>query len=205
MAAFEKLRQEAVPTDMEGTAREILEATEAVIAETGITRLSMRSVASRVGISLASLQYYYRTREDLVRSFFDYKAWAYAGQLEALLESRSRDPAAALRGTLRFLLRDALVERTGIVYTQIQALASHDRAARVALEAHMRVYRSLMELLVTGLRPDLPPGEVRARATALVALVEGFPSAAQRSDTSARDLDRLTERLADLALSLAAA
>lgn len=50
----------------------LLDGVLTVLAEQGVGSLSIRSVAAAAGISPAQVQYYYRTKSELVRAGFDY-------------------------------------------------------------------------------------------------------------------------------------
>jgi len=204
LAAMDDLKAglgEPVP---EGTAREILEAAEELLTSEGVARFSMRAIANRVGVSLASLQYYYATRTELLRAFFDFKAACYVAQLEEQLERLVKNPEAGLRSTVRFLLDDSTCETTGVLYTQLWALACHDEEARAALDAHMRLYVKFFELLVARINPTLRAPQVLRRAVALVSMIEGFPWAVSGSGCSEAELRRTKAALVDMAFRLAA-
>lgn len=55
---------------MSGT--HLLDGVLAVLSEQGIGALSVRSVAAAAGVSPAQVQYYYRTKSELVRAGFDH-------------------------------------------------------------------------------------------------------------------------------------
>ena len=47
--------------------RQILSATESLIAEIGIQNLSMRKIATQAGIALGTLYLYFKTKDDLLK------------------------------------------------------------------------------------------------------------------------------------------
>ena len=203
-AAFETLRSAASDPRLErGTRRAILDATEKMIIEGGIERLSMRGIAARVGISLASLQYHFPTRAELFRSFCDFKADGYGNQLADTLTSMSGDPDSALAYLVQFLLEDGLKPSTCALYSQLSALACYDDDARVALERHMALYLKLVGLLVARVAPSLTPALVVDRATAIVSIIEGFPSTVARSKRTGRALRRTVASLTSFAVGIA--
>ncbi|MDJ0336571.1 TetR/AcrR family transcriptional regulator [Salinibacterium sp. G-O1] len=54
------------------SATRLLDGVLTVLAEQGVGALSVRSVAAAAGISKAQVQYYYRTKSELVRAGFDH-------------------------------------------------------------------------------------------------------------------------------------
>jgi AcrR family transcriptional regulator len=188
----------------EGTARDILEAMAALIVEAGITQFSMRAIAGRVGISLASLQYHYPSRADLLARFFAFQAERYGAMLRQTLVALSRNPEGALRFTVELLLDDALDPRTGTLYTQLRALAAHDPEARRAMDQYMALYVRFIDLLVSRFNRGLSAPAVRERAIAIVALIEGFAPASSAARAAGADPAVLARAIVDLAVALAA-
>ena len=60
----------AAPASARGndTAARIVLAARELLMNEGYAQFSMRNVAARAGLHLANVQYYYKTREDLVRA-----------------------------------------------------------------------------------------------------------------------------------------
>ncbi|OAP20272.1 HTH-type transcriptional regulator BetI [Amycolatopsis sp. M39] len=61
----------------------VLDAVLTVLAEQGIGSLSVRTVAAAAGVSPAQVQYYYRTKNDLVRAGFEYAGEQFLAEIEA--------------------------------------------------------------------------------------------------------------------------
>lgn len=64
-------------------ASHVLDAVLEVLAEQGIGALSVRTVAAVAGVSPAQVQYYYRTKNDLVRAGFEYAGEQFLAEIEA--------------------------------------------------------------------------------------------------------------------------
>lgn len=115
----------------------LLEAVLTVLAEQGAGALSVRSVAAAAGVSPAQVQYYYRTKNDLVRA-----GYAYAG------DQFVADITAAERATLRDILLlwlplDDRRERRARVWLAYAATAAVDpglAAEAAAQDAGLRVH-----------------------------------------------------------------
>lgn len=61
----------------------LLDGVLTVLAEQGVGALSVRSVAAAAGVSPAQVQYYYRTKNELVRAGFDYAGEQFLADVEA--------------------------------------------------------------------------------------------------------------------------
>ena len=68
------LNRSGTATQEKGISRliSILNAAREVFIEAGYAALTMRKVAARAGISIGNLNYYYRTKEDLLRDLLEY-------------------------------------------------------------------------------------------------------------------------------------
>lgn len=128
-----------------------------ILAEQGIAALSVRSVASAAGVSPAQVQYYFRTKSELVRAGFD-----HAGQqFEADLERAA--PTTLLELVEQWLPLDARRERRARVWLAYAAasVADSDLAAESAkLDEELR-----QRFVALGLNEQ--------RAAQLFALVDG--------------------------------
>ncbi len=105
----------------------ILGAVLDVLAEHGVDRLSIRSVAQAAGISPAQVQYYYRTKRDLVRAGFEYSSGQFLAAVAAA------EPATLRELTLQWLPLDEARERRARVWLAYTEMAARDE--QLAAEA----------------------------------------------------------------------
>mgnify|MGYP006281914143 FL=1 len=84
----------------------ILDAARDVLVEEGYARFTMRKVATRAGISIGNLNYYYRAKEDLMRDLVEYVVNAYLEEFERLKANAGDDAEAQLRAVLAFWIED---------------------------------------------------------------------------------------------------
>jgi len=83
--------------------QEILKAALEMIADEGYASLSMRALAREVGMKLASLQYHFKSSDDLLKAIVNYVAEAYGRSFAALNESKD---AVGVREIVVFSLAD---------------------------------------------------------------------------------------------------
>ncbi len=106
----------------------ILEGVLNVLAERGIGALSVRSVAAAADVSPAQVQYYYRTKNDLVRAGFDY----VGEQFDRDLASAECDTVADY--VAQWLPLDEHRDRRARVWIAYTSLAVNDEKLRMAAE-----------------------------------------------------------------------
>ncbi|WP_380164025.1 TetR/AcrR family transcriptional regulator [Jannaschia sp. R86511] len=168
----------ATPPEPAGSRTKVLEAAAAMFAEDPTTRLSVRAVAARAGVSTGSLRFHFPTqaalREALLAGIYDH-VFPDDGITDAAVPARER-LLAGLRGLLAPL-------GTGAQARQAWRLV-HDRfidpeptaQARAAYreldaQATYRVRRWLQVLTDEGV---LAPGDDEARVRLLLSVVSGL-------------------------------
>lgn len=153
----------------------LLDAVLSVIAEDGFAAVSMRTVAARAGVSLAQVQYYFKSKDDLVRAGFDHAGRLFLATLAAV---RAEEPSVErLRAivTLWLPLDTAREKRARVwlAYSAAAAVSPELAAEAAGLDAELRDWfaAQLRGLVLTGtVRATIDPGATAAR---LLALIDG--------------------------------
>lgn len=168
---------------------EIIDAVRAVVAESGISRLSISAVTKRVGCTRSLFYHYFPTKEDALQAALDQSIDAFMAQLTAWNDQRvtgdiegALNSAAHMLKTL-VLQQDDAVPHTvatggnaGLYATFVHRVA--DRTARYICESTVVDFAALHEVridhlyetfyvLITGLvmfvraNPDVPEETVK--------------------------------------------
>lgn len=152
----------------------LLEAALSVVAEQGLGAVSMRSVAARADVSTAQVQYYFRTKAELISGAYDR---AHEQFLASLLATLTGPPTAERlrRVVLLWLPLDPERELRARVWLAFTAAAVNEpelagRAA--ALDVSLRRWFT-RELRILSPSDGADP---RALASELFALVDGLTS-----------------------------
>ncbi|WP_205525566.1 TetR/AcrR family transcriptional regulator [Pyxidicoccus trucidator] len=151
----------------------ILDAAERLLVDEGHAALSLRGVAQRAGIRLGNLQYYFATREELVRALLA----RVLARARARLEERMRaagDSAGALDKALALLLEDQLDPASNRLFYDLWALAAREPTIASELRVFYAHYTEEVAELLLKAAPKLPRAEAVVRAELLVALLEGL-------------------------------
>lgn len=149
-----------------------------VIAEGGFERLRTREVAARVGVNIATLHYYFATKEDLIRAV----AWHVQHHLATthapwLPDVGDLSPLEALRAELDDMRYQ--LERDPRIYAVLFELSwrgLRDSATRAVMREIDRGWQDYIESLLTegvrrgDFRADL---DIPTVAAAYIALIKG--------------------------------
>lgn len=168
---------------------EIIDAVRAVVAESGISRLSISAVTKRVGCTRSLFYHYFPTKEDALQAALDQSIDAFMAQLTAWDDQRvtgdiegALNSAAHMLKTLVLQQDDAMPHtvatggNAGLYATFVHRVA--DRTARYICESTVVDFAALHEvridhlyetfyMLITGLvmfvraNPDVPEETVK--------------------------------------------
>ncbi|WP_166741706.1 TetR/AcrR family transcriptional regulator [Cumulibacter soli] len=102
--------------------RNLREAATRAFAEKGFDGVSIRELADRAGLSLSMLYYYYRSKQDLLRTILIDSIEQYFAQHEALMSQASSDPvdrlAKFVEGSVRYRIDSQVESRLMLTATR---------------------------------------------------------------------------------------
>jgi AcrR family transcriptional regulator len=166
-----------------------------MFAEQGYEKTSLREIAERLGVTKAALYYYFKSKEDIVRSLVE----DYMAEIDGLIAWAKEQPrSTAIRGEIVRRYLDIVANGTAVfrLLHQNQAAVSSLAAAKERGE----LFRERMDALVDLLSgPDAP---VRDQVRAASCLMSVSFCCMHYQDRVA-SLAELKEAVLDLALELA--
>lgn len=151
----------------------ILDAAQRLLVDEGHAALSLRAVAQRSGIRLGNLQYYFATREELVRALLARVLERATVRLEARMGAAG-EGAGALEAALDPLLEEQLDPTSYRLFYDLWALAAREPAIAAELRTFYARYTAALAGLLRQAAPELSRADALARAELLVALLEGL-------------------------------
>ena len=155
-----------------GRRNEILEAAEALLRERGLDGFTLRRLADRVGIKLASLQYHFPSKGLLMEALFERSAEVYQQDLVRLLRDLGdHQPQAVFEAVIDWMCE--VSNEGGNLDFQLWALAAHDPIANAALDRYMAAYRELLAELMKPLNPKQKAPTRLRRAALISTMIEG--------------------------------
>lgn len=147
---------------------EILQAAIEMIADEGYASLTMRALARACGIKLGTLQFHFRTSEDMLRALVDYIAKSYQRSFESL---QGRDEPPDLREIVTFVLDDEAGDALcgDRLWPQLWAMQQVEPLVSDLVEDLYTYYVEILERALDRKGSDTP----HAEALALISLLEG--------------------------------
>ena len=164
------------------------------IAERGFEGLRTREVAAEVGVNIATLHYYFPTKEALIRGVIAHAMQRFRTTLAP--HGGSGDPLRRHLRAVRTLLRDE--PQVGAVMGELALRSARDPSlAQVMRETYDAWHRTLRGLLKRAARdeqlaPELNSDDVAALIMAtLTSMTLPTVASAQRVDQAFRQLERV--------------
>ena len=153
----------------------ILEAARSILIEDGYTQFSLRNIASRAGIHLSNLQYYFRGKDELIHGLMGFIADEYAQNYHAMFSKMPEDPEQRLKAALDYLLTDIRNSKTRRFFIQFWALLeSSDAHSGVLLNKMYAMHIGTLCELISAVNPALSEGKLQQRSAMVAAMIEGM-------------------------------
>ena len=183
----------ARPAISEKRRQDLVIAAYRAIAERGFEGLRTRDVAAEAGVNIATLHYYFPTKESLIRGVVDHAM----GRFRSTLAPRGA-PAAQLRDHLRAVRRLLLDEpELGAVMVELALRSSRDDAIAALLAETFQAWHTTMRGLLRrgvregSLRPELDsPGVAALIMSTLTAFMLPVMSRSPVGDQAMGQLER---------------
>lgn len=166
--------------------QEILRTAQAILASEGYAGLSMRGVATQLGISLSTVQHYYTNKEALVEALLSYVMDNYQAAVAQVMNAMSdKSQLERFKTIIDLILIEIRRPETFGVLAEIYALSNRlPFAARLVEAVYARERKEIFKLIY-GLEPKISKAEYKLRAAMIVVQIHGLVSQlAQDNDPS---------------------
>ncbi len=155
---------------------QILEAARHLIADEGYHNFTMRGIAKNSGIHLKSLQYHFRTKQEMLSAVVNYTIEKYYFQPYGKLfaEKSAGTPSERFSVMLDYLIDDLSNEFTARLFPELWALGSHDKDVADALDVFYCRHVESITTMVERINPALTRRAATHRAAMIAMMIEGL-------------------------------
>jgi AcrR family transcriptional regulator len=150
-----------------------LNAAETLLINQGYHNLSMRKIAAGAGLTLGNLQYYFPSKDALIKALLDNCIQRYLDWFEQIRADAGVDPEKQFESLVGEILRDLNTKNTTVFFPEVWSLANHDENATRSLDAMYERYRAVLIDVITLINPTLSPGQLKRLAVFISASMEG--------------------------------
>ena len=179
----------------------IIQAALEILRDQGDHGLTMRKIASRTGMSLSNVQYYFSTKDVLLAALVeDYleKCTTLITESIATDEPRSREERVRRFVSIALSNDPAIIEMCAI-FRELWAVATRNPDVSMQLDHY---YRHYADSLCTALFPDVKDKRTRDRLKLLlVPYIEGYSVVGEAAGGDINKVSRLLNNAVDALLS----
>ncbi|NIB40181.1 TetR/AcrR family transcriptional regulator [Pseudomaricurvus alkylphenolicus] len=176
MKKLEQLHRPGTGTYVKGQERilQILEASRDILITNGYAGLSMRKIATAVGITVGNLHYYYPTKKDLIANLLDHVIVGYLQDFENVRTEAGTAPEDQFVAVIRLIIEDLNTPETTNFFPELWAMANHDETAAERMNELYHKARLDINELVGLINPGLSDDEREQVSLFISASMEGL-------------------------------
>jgi len=119
--------------------RKILDTARQLLVEKGITNVSIRMIASKVGCSVGTIYFYFENKDSLVHSLIEEGFEKLIG-IQEDVAATNQDPCTRLKEVCRYYIQFGIDNPE---YYEIMFMLHSDRMSRYPAEKYRRAFKSL--------------------------------------------------------------
>lgn len=188
------------------TYKKILKCAYELIASGSYQSFSMRNVAKNAELRLANVQYYFPTKESLIKALIEHVRIMYDEQYAQLLDSHSGDAVDTFHRMIDFCLNDVFEKKTRHLFIQLWTLLSEADGDSGEFLANLYSFQiESIAKIVRQLCPEISNRESIIRGEAIASMIEGLIVVKLNANESKVDQDALKKAFRVYALNLAKA
>lgn len=173
--------------------QQILDTAKQMLLEHGPDGFVLRDVAERLGITHGNLQYYFRTRHDLLVGIFDQEVAKYTdGMTEAIAATSTK------RGRLAAIIDSGLAVLRSpetALWRVVMSMADHSKEMSALLKKENDLYEAVVARELKQIAPGLSPQRRRHIAKIIHAILDGIGIQFVHEDPNSADMRALESEI----------
>jgi len=149
----------------------ILEAAEQLLIDNGYHNFSMRKVATKAGVSVGNLQYYFPSKNDLLEALLDHVIQNY---LDAFEQFRGQyTPKEQFVKIIKAVIKDLNTKHTTVFFPELWSMANHEKYISEIMDKMYGKYRTFLAEVIRDINPDLNLCQAQRLSIFMTASLEG--------------------------------
>lgn len=153
---------------------QILRSALEIMATRGYSNFTLRNIASSTGIHFATLQYHFKSKNELLDALIQWKLKEDHDLLAQTVAHEHGSPRERFCAGIKLVAGENRKSPVVGFFLQLWALAGNDKNAARAIAELYSAYRDWLADLVGIARPDLDERSRRLRALPIMAMLEGM-------------------------------
>ncbi|MBB6427782.1 TetR/AcrR family transcriptional regulator [Sphingopyxis sp. JAI128] len=152
----------------------ILRSALSLLVNHGSAALTLRRIAAESGMNVGNLNYYFRSKEELIRELLNAVISSYEESFDEIIHEPGASAEARLENLVMLVLEDITTKKTTRFFPELWAMANHDPFIHDRMsELYDRARVSLSEL-IGEINPELPSDQREILALFISGSMEGM-------------------------------
>jgi AcrR family transcriptional regulator len=152
----------------------ILRSALSLLVNHGSAALTLRRIAAESGMNVGNLNYYFRSKEELIRELLNAVISSYEESFDEIIHEPGASAEARLENLVMLVLEDITTKKTTRFFPELWAMANHDPFIHDRMsELYDRARVSLNEL-IGEINPELPSDQREILALFISGSMEGM-------------------------------
>ena len=152
----------------------ILDAAKSILIKEGYSKFSLRYTAERSGVRLATLQYYFPTKELLFRAAFEDAMDTERSRINRLMTRAGTSPESILKARISGHYKANLHDETASFFCLLWARARRDAFAAELMDEFYDRNIGIVADLIEKANAAITKPEAKRRASFVIATLEGM-------------------------------
>lgn len=153
---------------------QILRSALSLLVNHGASALTLRRIAAESGMNVGSLNYYFRSKEDLIRELLNAVISSYEESFDEILHEPGASAEARLGNLVVLILEDITTKKTTRFFPELWAMANHDEFVHDRMNDLYERARASLNELIAEINPALPDDEREILALFISGSMEGM-------------------------------
>jgi len=149
----------------------ILEAAEQLLIDSGYHNFSMRKVATKAGVSVGNLQYYFPSKDKLLEALLDKVIQNYLDDFEKFRGQYA--PKEQFIKIIKAVIKDFKTKRTTVFFPELWSMANHEKHISKIMDSMYGKYRTLVADVIREINPSLSECQAQRLSIFMTASLEG--------------------------------
>ncbi len=155
------------------TSLKILTSAEDILLGRGYHDLSLRNIAKKAGISISNLQYYFPSKDELIKALLDRIIETYLGTFQGLRDNAKGHPEEQFSLVISWVINELSSKRTTSFFPELWALANHNKHASERMEEMYAKYRAVIQEIISEINTGLTEEQAWKLALFITSSIEG--------------------------------
>lgn len=149
----------------------ILEAAEQLLIDSGYHNFSMRKVATKAGVSVGNLQYYFPSKDNLLEALLDHVIQNY---LDAFEQFRGQHtPKEQFIKIIKAVVKDLKTKHTTVFFPELWSMANHEKHVSKIMDNMYGKYRAMVAEIIKDINPTLTDLQAHRLSLFITSSLEG--------------------------------